>query len=71
MPTTPLSERGRRQAERLGERLAPLGIVRILASDYVRAIETAEAIAARTGASIAVDPLLRTDLELRQASCRR
>ena len=48
MPTTPLSERGRRQAARLGDRLAPVGIVRILASDFVRAIETAEAIATRS-----------------------
>ncbi len=59
MPTTPLSERGRRQAERLGARMAPLGIARILSSDFVRAIQTAEAIAARTGAPIAMDPLLR------------
>ncbi len=59
MPTTPLSERGRRQAARLGERLAPVGIVRILSSDFLRAIETAEAIAARTTAPIVVDPLLR------------
>src|SRR6187455_2098159 len=59
MPTTPLSARGRRQAERLAARLAPLGIVRILTSDYLRAIETAEAIATRSGAAIVVDPLLR------------
>lgn len=59
MPTTPLSERGRRQAERLGARLAPAGIVRILTSDFVRAIETAEAIASTTGAPIEIDPLLR------------
>lgn len=59
MPTTPLSARGRLQAERLGARMAPLGIVRILTSDFVRAIETAEAIAATTGAPIEIDPLLR------------
>jgi probable phosphoglycerate mutase len=59
MPTTPLSPRGRRQAARVAARLAPLGVVRILTSDLVRAIETAEAIAARTGAPILVDPLLR------------
>ena len=59
MPTTPLSARGRRQAERLAGRLAPLGIARILTSDYLRAVETAEAIAARSGAAIVVDPLLR------------
>src|SRR5688572_2160790 len=59
MPTTPLSERGRRQAARLADRLVPVGIVRILTSDFVRAIETAEAIAARTGAPVETDPLLR------------
>ena len=59
MPTTPLSARGRQQAERLAARLAPLGIVRIMTSDYLRAIETAEAIAARSGAAVVVDPLLR------------
>ncbi len=59
MPTTPLSERGRLQASRLAERLAPLGIVRILTSDFLRAIETATAIADRCGAPIVVDPLLR------------
>jgi probable phosphoglycerate mutase len=59
MPTTPLSARGRRQAERLAERLLPLGIARILTSDYARAVETADAIAARTRAPVAIDPLLR------------
>jgi probable phosphoglycerate mutase len=59
MPTTPLSERGRRQAERLAERLAPLGIARIVTSDLARALETARAIATRTGAPTTIDPLLR------------
>jgi broad specificity phosphatase PhoE len=59
MPTTPLSERGREQAARLAERLAPLGIAHILTSDLARAVETARAVADRTGAPIAVDPRLR------------
>ncbi|MCC6849027.1 MAG: histidine phosphatase family protein [Deltaproteobacteria bacterium] len=58
-PTTPLSERGRRQASRLAVRLAPLGIARILTSDLARAVETAEAVGAATGAPLVVDPLLR------------
>jgi probable phosphoglycerate mutase len=58
-PDTPLSERGRRQAERLATRLAPVGIASILTSDLARAVETAEAVAATTGARIVVDPLLR------------
>jgi len=59
LPTTPLSARGQRQAEQLAERLATLGVTRILASDLTRAIETATAIARRTGAPIAIDPVLR------------
>jgi 2,3-bisphosphoglycerate-dependent phosphoglycerate mutase len=58
-PATPLSERGRLQADRVAARLAPLGVARILTSDLARAVETAEAIAARTGAPIVVDALLR------------
>lgn len=59
LPTTPLSERGRRQAAQLAERLAPLGITRILSSDLERAVETATYIADRTGVPIELDPLLR------------
>lgn len=58
-PTTPLSERGRRQAVQVAARLAPLGIRRVVASDLTRAIETADAIVARTGAPLSTDPLLR------------
>jgi len=58
-PTTPLSERGRRQAEQLAVRLAPVGITRILTSDLARAVETAHAVAALTGAPVVIDPLLR------------
>jgi probable phosphoglycerate mutase len=55
-PGTPLSERGIAQAERLAERLARAGLVRILVSDLRRAEMTAEAIARRSGAPIARDP---------------
>ena len=58
-PDTPLSLRGRRQAEQLAARLAPVGIARIVTSDLARAVETAHAVAARTRAPIVVDPLLR------------
>ncbi len=58
-PTTPLSARGRRQAEQLAVRLAPLGIAAVLTSDLARAVETAGAIVARSGAPLTVDPLLR------------
>lgn len=54
-PATPLSERGRAQAERLGERLRPARLARILASDLARAAMTAEAVRAATGAPLEFD----------------
>ena len=54
-PATPLSERGLDQARRLGARLAPLGISRILASDLARAAMTAEAVRTATGAPLEYD----------------
>ena len=35
LPETPLSERGLRQADCIGQRLAGMGVARILSSDYV------------------------------------
>ena len=58
-PDTPLSERGIAQAARVAERLADAGIAAILTSDYARALATAEAIRAATGAPMEVEPLLR------------
>ena len=58
-PDTPLSKRGAAQAERAAKRLAGAGIGRILTSDYARALATAEAIGAATGAPIEIEPLLR------------
>lgn len=52
---TPLSERGERQAERLAERLADVGIRAIRSSDLPRAFSTAQAIARRTGAPLELD----------------
>jgi broad specificity phosphatase PhoE len=56
---TPLSERGARQAERLAERLASVGLRGIRSSDLPRAHETAAAIARATGLPIALDPDLQ------------
>ena len=56
LPGVPLSERGRQQAARLAARLAGAGITRIVSSDLARAIETAEALRARTGAPVEIDP---------------
>ena len=52
---TPLSERGEEQAERLADRLASVGIRAIRSSDLPRALSTAQAIARRTGAPMALD----------------
>ena len=56
---TPLSERGKQQAERLAERLANVGIRAIRSSDLPRALATAQAIARRTSAPLALDPDLQ------------
>ncbi len=55
---TPLSARGLAQADALARRLATLGVARILASDLPRALRTAEAIAAATGAPLETSALL-------------
>ena len=58
LPGVPLSERGRQQAARLAARLADAGITRIVSSDLARAVETAEALRATTGAPVEIDPAL-------------
>lgn len=58
-PEVPLSARGLAQAERLGRRLAEVGVGAILSSDLRRAVMTAERIQARTGAPITFDPGLQ------------
>ena len=58
-PDTPLSERGIAQTARVAQRLADAGIAAVLTSDYARALATAKAIHAFTGAPIEVEPLLR------------
>lgn len=54
-PETPLSVVGAAQAERLAQRLAPLGIAAIRSSDLPRAVMTAECLQAATGAPIILD----------------
>ena len=51
----PLTDEGRRQAREAGERLRHAGIDAIWSSPLVRAVDTAEAIAAATGAPVNVD----------------
>jgi broad specificity phosphatase PhoE len=55
----PLNERGREQAYALAESLAEARIHAVYASDLKRARETAEAVGARLGIEVAVDPDLR------------
>jgi broad specificity phosphatase PhoE len=55
----PLTERGRRQAERAAERLAGLGIAVLVASDLGRARETAQILGAHLGLAPRFDPALR------------
>jgi len=55
---TPLSARGVAQAEALARRLATLNITSILSSDLPRALRTAQAISAATGAAIDTSALL-------------
>ena len=54
-----LSDTGRAQAESLARRMANHGIVRIVSSDYDRALETASYVATAIGIPVEKDPLLR------------
>ena len=56
---TPLSERGILQAEALAQRLATMQVRAIISSDLPRALRTAEAIAAASGATIETTALLQ------------
>lgn len=56
---TPLSARGIAQAEALASRLAAMDVRAVVTSDLPRALRTAQAIAAATGASIETTPLLQ------------
>ncbi|MEO8058759.1 MAG: histidine phosphatase family protein [Burkholderiales bacterium] len=56
---TPLSARGIAQAEALARRLATMNVCAIISSDLPRALRTAQAIAATTGAPIEATHLLQ------------
>ncbi|MBW2268380.1 MAG: histidine phosphatase family protein [Deltaproteobacteria bacterium] len=58
-PDTPLSERGHEQARSLAARFRDEPVAAVLCSDYARAEATARCLAAATGATLAVEPLLR------------
>ncbi|MCB1885742.1 MAG: histidine phosphatase family protein [Geminicoccaceae bacterium] len=54
-----LTPAGEAQAREAAERLAGLGVVRLVASPYRRTLQTAALIAARLGVPVAVEPLVR------------
>ncbi len=56
---TPLTERGRRQADLTAAALAREGLTAIWSSDLVRAVQTAEPIVAATGLPLRTTPALR------------
>jgi probable phosphoglycerate mutase len=58
-PDAPLNERGRRQAERLAQRLFDDGFVHVVCSDLLRARMTAAPLAARSGVAVEESPLLQ------------
>ena len=59
LPDSPLSERGVAQAGSLARRLSAVGVSRILASDFRRAVMTADPIAHACGLDIEFEPLLQ------------
>jgi phosphohistidine phosphatase len=62
----PLTEKGRRQAERLGRLLAAAGLVpdAVITSPLVRARETAEIVAGLVGVTPRIEPRLGEPLDL-------
>lgn len=59
IPDPALTERGRRQAEELTDRLIEQDVTRLLTSPYRRALETATIVARRLTVTIEVEPLVR------------
>lgn len=59
IPDPELTAVGRRQAEVAAESLASVGLRRIVASPYTRAIQTALVISGRLGLPISIDPRVR------------
>jgi 2,3-bisphosphoglycerate-dependent phosphoglycerate mutase len=58
-PEAPLSSDGLAQADALADRLAGLGIERIVSSPFLRAIQSVTPLARRLGLAIQTDPRLR------------
>jgi probable phosphoglycerate mutase len=56
-PNTPLSPKGKEQAENVSEVLRAVNPDIIVSSSYTRAVETARVLSLHTGAEVVVDPL--------------
>ena len=67
---SPLTARGRAQAEDVAAALAPVAIDRVVASDLARALDTATVIAARHGLTVEVHPELR-EIDVGEAAGKR
>ncbi len=59
IPDPALTEEGRRQAAEAARHLETQGVLRIVASPYLRALETAEIVASRLDVPISIEPLVR------------
>ena len=55
----PLTDEGKRQAERLAQDLSGRGISRIVSSPYTRALQTADIVADRLNVSVLIEPDVR------------
>ncbi len=63
----PLSKRGRKQAEALGDQLADADVARIVSSPYVRCLQSVEPLAARLHVPIEKSDALAEGAPLREA----
>ena len=63
----PLNDSGRKQAARIADLLAPVGVERILTSRYLRCVETVEPLAARIGVAVEEHPALAEEAGLEEA----
>lgn len=58
----PLSNKGRRQADALAERLGPLATGELISSPYLRCVETLQPLAERIDSAVRADPRLGEDM---------
>ncbi|MEZ5932817.1 MAG: histidine phosphatase family protein [Alphaproteobacteria bacterium] len=59
IPDPPLTDLGRQQARALAEELGPYELTALIASPYLRALETAEIVASALDLHVSINPLVR------------